>query len=72
MRECDKSCDIHEYLDYENCKCRKKLIDKLVEECTENIKGTKLVEKFQQSCTQLKMNMKINVVLAHCTLYYFC
>ena len=30
-------CDIGEYLDYENCKCRKKLVDKLVEECTENI-----------------------------------
>ena len=35
--ECDKSCDIGEYLDYENCKCRKKLVDKLVKECTENI-----------------------------------
>ena len=23
--ECDKSCDIGEYLDYENCKCRKKI-----------------------------------------------
>ena len=34
--ECDKSCDDGEYLDYENCKCRKKLVDKLVEECTEN------------------------------------
>ena len=33
--ECDKSCDIGEYLDYSNCKCRKKLIDPLVEECTE-------------------------------------
>ena len=22
--ECDKSCDIGEYLDYSNCKCRKK------------------------------------------------
>ena len=21
--ECDKSCDFGEYLDYENCKCRK-------------------------------------------------
>ena len=29
--ECDKSCDVGEYLDYENCKCRKKLADKLVE-----------------------------------------
>ena len=26
--ECDKSCD-GEYLDYENCKCRKKLIDEV-------------------------------------------
>ena len=29
--ECDKSCDVGEYLDYENRKCRKKLVDKLVE-----------------------------------------
>ena len=34
---CDKSCDIGEYLDYKNCKCRIKLIDKFVEECNENI-----------------------------------
>ena len=35
--ECDKSYDVGEYLDYENYKCRKRLIDKLVEECSENI-----------------------------------
>ena len=35
--ECDKSYDVGEYLDYENYKCRKKLIDQLVEECSENI-----------------------------------
>ena len=29
--EFDKSCDVGEYLDYKNCKCRKKLFDKLVE-----------------------------------------
>ena len=40
--ECDKSCDVGEYLDYENCKCRKKLVDKLVEECTENIDEVKI------------------------------
>ena len=33
--ECDKSCGAGQYLDYENCKCRKKLLDKLTEECTE-------------------------------------
>ena len=40
--ECDKSCDVGEYLDYENCKCRKKLVDKLVKECTENIDEVEL------------------------------
>ena len=35
--ECDKSCGIREYLDYSNCKCRKKLVDPLIEECTKNI-----------------------------------
>ena len=35
--ECDKSSDIGKYLDYKNCKCRKRIIDKLVEECSENI-----------------------------------
>ena len=35
--ECDKNCDFSEYLDYENCKCRKKLFDKLIDECTETI-----------------------------------
>ena len=42
--ECDKSCDFGEYLDYENCKCRKRLVDKLVEECNENIDEEKLTE----------------------------
>ena len=37
--ECDKSCNIGEYLDYS----RKKLIDPLVEECTENIDEKKFV-----------------------------
>ena len=37
--ECDKSCDLGEYLDYENCKSRKTLVDELVEECNENIDG---------------------------------
>ena len=43
--ECNKSCNISEYLDYSNCKCRKKLVDPLVEECTENIEETKLLKK---------------------------
>ena len=39
-----KSCDFSEYLDYKNCKCKKRLVDKLVEECTKNIEETRLVE----------------------------
>ena len=40
--ECDKSCDVEEYLDDENCKWRKKLVDKLVEECIENVEEAKI------------------------------
>ena len=42
--ECDKSCNIDEYFDYSSCKWRKKLIDPLVEECTENINEAELVK----------------------------
>ena len=42
--ECYKSCDFGEYLDFENCKCRKRLVDKLVEECNENIDEEKITE----------------------------
>ena len=31
-------------MDYENCKCRKKVVDKLVEECTETKNEVKLAE----------------------------
>ena len=41
--ECDKLCDVEEYLDYKNCKCRKRLIDQLVEECSENIDGNEII-----------------------------
>ena len=43
--EYDKSCDVGEYLDYENCKCRKRLVRKLLEECTENVEKVKLAKK---------------------------
>ena len=40
--ECDKMCDVGEYLDYEHRKCRKKLADKLVYECTKTIEEVEL------------------------------
>ena len=41
--ECDKLCDVGEYFDYKNCNCKKRLIDKLVEECNESIDGNKML-----------------------------
>ena len=38
--ECDKACDVGEYLDYENCKCKKKLVD----ECAEIVEEVKLAK----------------------------
>ena len=40
--QCEKACDLGEYLDYENCICRKKVVDKLIHECTETIEEVKL------------------------------
>ena len=48
--QCDKSCDFGEYLDYENCKCRKRLVDKLIEECNENIEETSLIKINSTKC----------------------
>ena len=42
--ECEKACNVGEYLDVEHCKCRKKLVDKLVDECTETIEEMKLAK----------------------------
>ena len=41
--ECDKSCNISEYLDYKNCKYRKKGAYSLVEECDENIDKNEVI-----------------------------
>ena len=42
--EYNKSCDFSECLDYKNCKCRKRLVNKLVEECNETIDEVKLTK----------------------------
>ena len=41
--ECDQSCDTGEYLDYENAKCKKRLVNKLVGECSENMDGNEMI-----------------------------
>ena len=42
--ECDKACDVGEYLEYENCKCRNKLVDQIVDECVETVEKVKLAQ----------------------------
>ena len=67
--ECVKACDVSEYLDYENCKCRKKLIDKLVDECAETVEEVKLAKITLEK--MLKLKISINAILARCILCYF-
>ena len=50
--ECDKECDVGEYLGYENCKCRKKLVAPLIEEYTETAEEVKLAKN--NSCWKRK------------------
>ena len=61
--ECDKSCDIGEYLDHKNCKCRKNVVDSLVEKCSKNIDENKMVSNgtLNASFSDYKCNS--------CTLY---
>ena len=41
---CDESCDAGEYLDYNNCNCRKTIVDKLVEECSKYINENETID----------------------------
>ena len=60
--ECGKACDVGESLDYENCKRRKKIVDKLLEECTETVEEVKLAK-----ITLAKNEYKYK--FSSCTLY---
>ena len=42
--ECDKAFDVGEHLDYENYKCRKKLVAPLIKECTKTVKEVKIAK----------------------------
>ena len=64
--ECDKSCDVGEYLDYKNCECKKKLVDKLVEECNENIDEKELHQNKMIYNSNLNDYEKI---CSSCTIY---
>ena len=58
--EYNKSCDFSEYLDYKNCICQKRLVNKLIDECNETIDEVKLTK-----ITIAENNYKCN----SCTVY---
>ena len=75
--ECDKWCDVGEYLDYEKCKCRKRLVDKLVDECDENIDEVKILDKNEDKCNScilyivlFSISFTSNVGIAAYFIYY--
>ena len=62
--ECDKWCDVWGYLDYANCKCRKRLTDKLVDECSESINEVKMARiNLAEDENKCKASSTIYVVL---------
>ena len=64
------------YLDYKNGQCRKSLVDKLVEECHENIDEKELypTELHSSKMIMKKYVVLVNTVLAqhisYCLLYF--
>ena len=64
-----KSCDKGEYLHYKNCKCRNKLVDKLVEECIEIIDGNKMLHN--ETLDMIPLN-DYKKVCNSCTIYTIC
>ena len=74
MNVIDKSCDVGEYLDYENCKCKKRLINKSVDECTETIEEVKLFNimfaenENENSCKRISCTVYIVFLLIYFTI----
>ena len=81
--ECKKSCDFSEYLDYENCKFRKWLVNKLIDKCNETIDEVKLTKitlvenENNYKCNScilyivlLSIFFTVNVGIGACFVYY--
>ena len=81
---CDKgSISNPSNCDHENCRCRKRLVDKLVEECTENIDEVKIAEiisaedENMHKCSSYTLYIvlvsilfTINIRIVTCFIYY--
>ena len=57
--ERDKSCHIGEYLDYKNFKCKKRIIDKLGEECSKNIYENETLDIISLDAIPLNVYKKV-------------
>ena len=53
-------------MDYKNCKCRNKLVDKLSEECSENIDGNEML--YNETLNTIPSN-DYKKLCGSCTLY---
>ena len=69
--ECDKPYGVGEYLDYKNCKCRKTLVDMLVEECSENIDENEIISVTLNDYENVRGSCTINIVLFVIALFIF-
>ena len=58
--KCDKSYSV---VEYENCKCKKRLIDKLVDECDENIDEVKIVSESKNKCNSYRLYIVLLSIL---------
>ena len=56
VRKCVRSCDVGEYLDCKKCKRRNKLVDKLIEECSESFDGNKMIHSVSK-CINFYQNV---------------
>ena len=63
-----RTCYVGQYLDYKNCWCRKKIIDELVEKCSENIDENKMiyngtVNNYENVCNSCTIYIVLFVIL---------
>ena len=83
--ECDKSCEVGEYLDCVNCKCRKRLIDKLVGKCDEDLDGNETIYKetlydYGRVCRSYMLHVILLIIVSiiimsingACFYFYWC
>ena len=71
--ECNKSCNTSQYLDYLDCKCKKKIIDLIVEKCIEyDDNQTKIVNKtVKNSCKVYIILIIVAIIISTVFSIYF-